>query len=319
MMQNFDTGHVRLRLACADGRVRASQISSERPDVSRVLCGRTEEQAEHLIPLLFALCGRAQTQAARLAVAAARGKSCEAQISTDVQHEALRELLWRCLLDLPPLLGDDPLQQEFVAAVRCVKEGARAELLTLLNSAPVTSLRLRAAQMDGAPTSVSRTLPPLDAASSLAEWPRLNTEFCRRPEWRGAAAETGAIARRAAPSASFFAAHWLARFDELRDWAGNQDQPGCAGTVSAEPVAPGIGRALVETARGLLIHEVVLDGAHIAEYLIVAPTEWNFHPHGAMHDCLFDEVARDREALQQHVARLVATLDPCVPWELEWA
>jgi hypothetical protein len=319
MTPHFDTGHVRLRLACADGRVRAAQVSSERPDVSRVLCGRTAEQAEHLIPLLFALCGQAQTRAARYAIAAAQGKSCAAQISSEVQHEALREHLWRCLLDLPPLLGDEPLQQEFVAAVQCVKENARAKLLTLLNSTAVTSLHLRAAQMAGAPPSVSRTLPLLDAKSSLTEWPRLNAEFCRRPEWRGAAAETGAIARRAAPSASFFAAHWLARFDELRDWAGNQDQSGCAGTVSAEPVAFGIGRALVETARGLLMHEVVLDGARIAEYLIVAPTEWNFHPYGVMHNCLFDEVAREREALQQHVARLVATLDPCVPWELEWA
>lgn len=319
MTRNFDIGRVRLRLVLADGYARDVQVSSERPEVSRVLCGRTAEQAEHLIPLLFALCGQAQTQAARYAIAAAQGQARTAQISTEVQHEALREHLWRCLLDLPPLLGAAPLQQEFIAAVHCVKENARAELLTLLNSPRVSSLRLRVAQMEGTATSVSRTLPPLDAKSSLDEWPRLNNEFCRRPEWRGAAAETGAIARRNSPSSSFFAAHWLARFDELRDWAGNQNQCGCAGTVSAEPVAPGIGRALVETARGLLMHEVVLDGANVAEYLIVAPTEWNFHPQGVLHGCLFDGVARDRDAWQQYVARLVATLDPCVPWELEWA
>ena len=42
------------------------------------------------------------------------------------------------------------------------------------------------------------------------------------------------------------------------------------------------GRALVETARGLLMHEIVLDGDTVAEYFIVAPTEWNFHPQGPL-------------------------------------
>ena len=39
--------------------------------------------------------------------------------------------------------------------------------------------------------------------------------------------------------------------------------------------------AWVETARGLLVHRVALDGERIAGYRIVAPTEWNFHPAGA--------------------------------------
>jgi Ni,Fe-hydrogenase I large subunit len=89
--------------------------------------------------------------------------------------------------------------------------------------------------------------------------------------------------------------------------------------VSAVPVASAVGRALVETARGLLMHEVVLDGEFVADYLIVAPTEWNFHPQGVLHNRLLGADARDRNALHQQVARLVTTLDPCVPWELQWA
>jgi Ni,Fe-hydrogenase I large subunit len=83
-------------------------------------------------------------------------------------------------------------------------------------------------------------------------------------------------------------------------------------------VAPGRGRALVETARGLLMHEIVLDGERIADYFIVAPTEWNFHPQGPLAGWLMGRAANDRDTVQRLAARAVAALDPCVRWELEW-
>ncbi|HLP99132.1 MAG TPA: nickel-dependent hydrogenase large subunit [Sideroxyarcus sp.] len=319
MMTNLDTGRVRIRLSCADHRVVAAQIGSERPDVSRILHGRTVLQTERMVPLLFALCGRAQAQAARLALAAARGSACAVTINDEVRREALREHLWRCLIDLPPLLGEAPLQQGFVSAVHCVNEGKRTELLQFLDTSAVTRLRERVEQMPEIPVSAMRILPTLDAASSLAEWPRLDGGFSRRPEWRGMPAVTGAGARGQQAHAGFFAAHWLARFAELAEWAGGWEGTGRAGSASAAVVAQGVGRSLVETARGLLMHEVVLDGDLVAEYLIVAPTEWNFHPQGALHDCLLGADAQDRQGLERHIVRLVATLDPCVPWELEWA
>jgi Ni,Fe-hydrogenase I large subunit len=81
---------------------------------------------------------------------------------------------------------------------------------------------------------------------------------------------------------------------------------------------PGRGRALVETARGLLMHEIVLDGDRIADYSIVAPTEWNFHPQGPLAGWLMGRDAGDREALGKFAAHSVAALDPCVRWELQW-
>ena len=77
-------------------------------------------------------------------------------------------------------------------------------------------------------------------------------------------------------------------------------------------------RDRAETARGLLMHEIVLDGERIADYLIVAPTEWNFHPQGPLGGWLVGRDATDREALHAFAARAVAALDPCVRWELEW-
>ncbi len=321
MMPNFDTGCVRVRLACADGWVRAVQVGSARPNAAMVLRGRTADQAVRLVPLLFALCGQAQARAAVLASAAARGEECAPRLDPGVQREVLREHLWRWLLDLPPLLGEDALQQEFTDATKWVTEGRRDELHALLTSPRIAALRLRLQQADELPSPQFCLLPPFDARSSLAEWPRLTAGFCRLPDWRGMAAETGAVARqrqRTENSTPLLSARWLARFDELLDWATGDDQVGAGGTVSATPVAPGIGRSLVETARGLLMHEIVLDGESVADYLIVAPTEWNFHPQGVLVAHLLGQAAGNRDALQRRVARAVAALDPCVPWELEW-
>ncbi len=322
MMPNFDAGRVRVRLVCADGLVNAVHVSAERPDAATVLRGRTADQAVQLVFLLFALCGQSQASAAVLALAAARGKECLPQLDPNVQREVLREHVWRCLLDLPPLLGMAALQQEFASAAKWIAEGNRDELRALLSSPHIDALRQLLKLAGESPAPASRLLPPLDAKNSLTEWPRLSAEFCRLPSWRGMAAETGAIARQPQindRSASLFSARWLARFAELLDWARGNEQAGAGGTVSAVPVASGIGRSLVETARGLLMHEIVLDGERVADYLIVAPTEWNFHPRGALADHLLGQDAMDREALHQHVARSIAALDPCVPWELEWA
>lgn len=67
---------------------------------------------------------------------------------------------------------------------------------------------------------------------------------------------------------------------------------------------PGVGRALVETARGLLLHEITLDGDRIADYVIVAPTEWNFHPRGRLHDWLLGLPAGDERDSAAGISRL---------------
>jgi hypothetical protein len=66
------------------------------------------------------------------------------------------------------------------------------------------------------------------------------------------------------------------------------------------------------------MHEIVLDGDRIADYFIVAPTEWNFHAQGPLAGWLIGRDAGDRAALEKFAARAVATLDPCVRWELVW-
>ncbi len=327
MTEAIDSGCVRLGLASEGSRVSEVRVSSERPSLTGTLRGRPAADAVRLVPLLFALCGQAQGGAAALALAAARGTGCAAHLDAAIQTEVMREHLWRWLLDLPLLLGEAALREEFVAAMGWLGGGRRDELAAMLAGSRIEALRRRVCDMEDLPDPAPSLLPALDAQSSLALWPQLDSGFCRRPHWRGAAAETGAIARRqgrtdalsdAKAGHAAFAARWLARLDELREWAAGMATVGAGGTASAASTAAGRGRALVDTARGLLMHEIVLDGERIADYFIVAPTEWNFHPQGPLGGWLTGRDATDRAAVQRFAARAVAALDPCVRWELEW-
>lgn len=78
-------------------------------------------------------------------------------------------------------------------------------------------------------------------------------------------------------------------------------------------------RAMValEMARGVLQHQVEVDNGRIRNYQIVAPTEWNFHPEGALHSGLLKVRTASREALQRAVQHQVMGLDPCVRYQLE--
>ena len=69
-------------------------------------------------------------------------------------------------------------------------------------------------------------------------------------------------------------------------------------------------------ARGTLLHRVELDGDRIARYVIVAPTDWNFHPPGAFVHELGGSPARTRAEAGMAARRLALALDPCVPCEL---
>jgi Ni,Fe-hydrogenase I large subunit len=79
-------------------------------------------------------------------------------------------------------------------------------------------------------------------------------------------------------------------------------------------VAPRVGLGWVETARGALAHLIELDadGARIARYRILAPTEWNFHPRGALAAGLLGVHEPRRADLRRRALWLLQALDPCV-------
>jgi hypothetical protein len=148
--------------------------------------------------------------------------------------------------------------------------------------------------------------------------------FDEVPDLHGAPRETGALARTAhhplveaciAAWGRGFGARLVARLVDtarvLERLAGaGKDERGSA--FGAARTAADAGIAWVETARGLLVHRVRLEGERIASYRIVAPTEWNFHPRGAFARGARALDAADAAALESDVLRLVASLDPCV-------
>ena len=319
MTAGFDTGSVRLRLRGEGGKVLTTDVCSQRPLVAGLLQGRRADDAVTLLPKLFAVCGRAQGMAARLAVSAARGEESLPCLAPDIAGEVMREHLWRCLLDLPALFSLPPMHEQFLNAVRWVDADQRGALRILLATSEISRLFEMIEALEQPPSGNAALLQVHSARASLAEWGRLDAEMCRMPTWRGQPAETGAYARHAGNtdmSSGAIAARWLARLTELESWAAGRQDTGAGGTASAVPVAPGVGRALVETARGLLMHEVVLENDRIAGYQIVAPTEWNFHPQGSLPGWLIGRDRSNEVELRRFAAHAVAALDPCVRWEM---
>ena len=66
-------------------------------------------------------------------------------------------------------------------------------------------------------------------------------------------------------------------------------------------------------------HQVTLAGDHVADYRIVAPTEWNFHPQGAFVRGLLGCPAKSETEARGAAGLLAHALDPCVAYEVSVA
>ncbi len=170
-------------------------------------------------------------------------------------------------------------------------------------------------------------LPPLQAMAStaliaLAETALSVPAFCAQPVWQGQPIETGAIARQiqsplvdawVATHGRGAGARMLARLVELAALAGAMGSLGQV--VRSFRLADDIGLAGVETSRGVLFHVVRLADGKVADYRIIAPTEWNFHPAGTLAEAIVDlSAATD---LLQRAREAALSLDPCVEYVID--
>jgi len=155
---------------------------------------------------------------------------------------------------------------------------------------------------------------------------QLGQSFAAKPQFEGKPMETGALAY-CQPAALLqdvlqqrprrLSARLIARLADLLDSAEALAQERISGRVSCVSAADAGGVALVRTARGMLMHSVRIETERIAEYLIVAPTEWNFHPQGALVTGLTGLKENDAGRLVETVRHFVLSLDPCVEYEIE--
>mgnify|MGYP002381475159 CR=1 FL=1 len=77
--------------------------------------------------------------------------------------------------------------------------------------------------------------------------------------------------------------------------------------------------AVVEAARGRLVHAVQLsdDRRHVQRYVILAPTDWSFHPDGPAAHSLAALARTQTSEIAARARLLIEALDPCVPFDLE--
>mgnify|MGYP005815347799 CR=1 FL=1 len=156
----------------------------------------------------------------------------------------------------------------------------------------------------------------------------LDQEFAAMPHHEGWPMETGALTNwhglpllqevlRERPCRLF--ARLLARLADLLRAAEVLVHGNGQARIDAVAVGKHAGLALVRTARGMLLHHVRIEMGRVAKYLIVAPTEWNFHPRGALASGLEGLKGRDAERLMNIARAHVLSLDPCVEYGIEIA
>ncbi|EKV30749.1 Hydrogenase maturation factor HoxV/HupK [Caenispirillum salinarum AK4] len=329
------------------GAVAAAEVASSRAvTASRVLEGKAPEEALRLVPLLFALCGSAQQMAGLRAVEAALSITVPPREAAArhmaVLAETVAEHATRMLVDWPKLAGAAP----DMAHARVVRTAAAAVQAALYpaggreriggGAAPDAGALARAAE--GLDAAVTAALPlaeataarvPGLAAPAVAPFPadldpawlaaRMDdAAFLKAPEGPdGTVFETGPAVR--VSGAADVAGRFAARLSEARalareivELAHEAAYSDAFGDGVSAGLGSGRGLGAVEAARGRLVHLVDIADGRIARYRILAPTEWNFHPRGALGVALDGLRGRSAAEAEQAAGWIVAALDPCV-------
>ncbi|MDR3369196.1 nickel-dependent hydrogenase large subunit [Rhodoferax sp.] len=156
------------------------------------------------------------------------------------------------------------------------------------------------------------------ALQSVANALASNNNFAQHPTWLGQCAETGPWTRlrhQKKPHTTVTAWTRLsARWTELMEIAAVQPHAPAHHTpdlLSSGALHLDEDQAIAwcEMARGLLLHWVQLDDhGRVADYRVVAPTEWNFHPQGALAQALTTLAPHDAPS----ALALAAAFDACV-------
>ncbi|NVK19680.1 MAG: nickel-dependent hydrogenase large subunit [Methylocystaceae bacterium] len=361
-------------------------ITSDRSAMAaRMLEGKSISEACALTPLLFSLCGTAQSQAGLQAFEQALGyipsAAHKAVRRLLIQAESMGEHVMRLLMDWPQLAGLAP-DLNTIRDVRNLcgsfknhlfKDGQndkvggaplgldlasiknhlvmlREKLVATIFHIPLADfLKLSSQNAFNEWCNTSPTLPAQSLTTWMKQgkidinWPELSppisfkseslTEildggdadsFIAQPHVNNTPAETGPIMRQFKhPLITSLNNVTLARLAaRLVDLAALNIQ--MAKTIEAleedrelfHTKAIYKGTGCVEAVRGKLIHRVWLDKETeiIKRYRILAPTEWNFHPHGALSKALR---RASIDGLKEKAALAILALDPCIGYDIQ--
>jgi hypothetical protein len=283
-------------------------------------------------------------------------EAAQRQRSDDVRREAAVELLTRLLIDWPRVMGATPdvravaqaRQARLPPALAIYRGIARDRIydsdpeqwlaeptlaaldrwIATATTVPAQLLGRLLREVPGLGRSDVRSMPHACGATIRAMLPSFDADpgFSRLPDWNGMPVETGALARRAHhPLVAAFAQRdgnsVAARFvAQLVDLATLVTEVHDTHVVRQHVAGPGVGIGIAETARGLLLHQAeVATDARVERYRVIAPTEWNFHPDGALTQGLKDRRVADAAAARRDAMLLAQALDPCVAITVEAA
>ncbi|MBK1688721.1 hydrogenase formation protein [Rubrivivax gelatinosus] len=323
---------------------RRPAVASTRAELApRLLNGVAVQEAPRRAAALFTLCAPAHALAAHEAIAAAGAGDALAPATVSLFGSTVREHLLRLCHDWPrrhapaaalalaalaaaaPLWapGDDAgrgaalagwLRRWLDLPAEWFTQGVDADAVAdwCRTGASPTALALRTMQAR-ANTLATLAVAPLALAALPEIGRRLGDEpgWALRPRLDAGVPDTGPWSR-AADGAAAPRHAWDRIASRLVDLVRLAADPARLAHGALSP-APGVGLAWAETARGLLVHRVRVEpaaaGWRVADYRVLAPTEWNFHPEGVL--------ARTLQALAPDDvagAELLAdAFDPCVP------
>ena len=328
---NADPGVLEIELAYDAGRLSAVRVDGVRPNVARALIGHTPKTALVLVDHLFSICGRAQHAAAALALGAATGApESEARaisLARSVAHEAVQEHLWRLLLDWPRQVGVEPDVASFRYWYRAA-DPARGELsVSELRAAlerdwlgvplhELSDFDVRATRewVSGEHRPIAQVLNVLLDHGNSGRRPGIAPresgaiDRVQRSPWIASLLEHAPLAARVAAR--------VIDLGRLLDAIEHDGDLRSACHFSVERVGENRGESQTIVARGLLRHEVELDGDRICHYALTTPTDGNFSLDGAYPWHVQRESPRDLEAALKLGQLWALALDPCVQYRV---
>jgi len=346
-------GELNIVLQLQDNTISELEIRSGRPHgAGKLFEGRQISEVVKLLPQLFSLCGQSQQIAAITAAEQAMGYNPSADLLRNRRQLLLAEQgreqllrLWRDWLGMAPEMQAVftrynrwlmTTQQQLDGALSLappayepVEPMAMPKLLTAVT--PQTRLRRLAKGQGGdlidqALLQLQQELGDIQlnpAAQTLMELPPLklleviSPEFCEQPQWKGSCQQTDAIGAHQPLDRSVhpLVARLLGLVTSLQQLG--SELHNAHWTLPRERLPVGVGIAQVPSARGLLIHKVVLAGSDVVEYQMLAPTEWNFHPQGTLRQMLRGVTVANADQAETLANRLTLLIDPCVGFNVE--
>ena len=224
---------------------------------------------------------------------------------------------------LAPALRPDPAIEDAKGAVTTLV--ALLDMLTA-REAPLLACVKRAEQA-GFGVSPTPTVAALDVAATGALL-AADPAFAAHPELEGGPVDVSAYARRCgcddlraieAVHGRGLLARLAARREDARAamhrLAAAFAEPKAVPLAAAAGGIAGGGAGGADTARGPLVYWVRASPERVEDVRVVAPTDWTFHPRGALRSALLG--VESRPTLARDAGWLVLALDPCVPWTIE--